>query len=326
MSTALLELGLFSAKIFITVIFILILLVGILVLLGRGKGKTTGKINVKNINEKYSHIQETLYQEILPKKEFKKYLKKLKATETNDTSGKKKVFVLTFHGDMKASAVTSLSEEITAILSVATPNDEVVVCLESAGGMVHAYGLAAAQLARVRQQHIPLTVIVDKVAASGGYLMASVANKIIAAPFAIIGSIGVIVQLPNFHRLLKEKHVDFEQITAGTFKRTLTLFGVNTTEGREKLQQEVEEIHQLFKNAIQQYRPQIDILKVATGEHWLGMQALELKLIDEIKTSDDYLHACSKEAHLFKISYQSKKSWLEKLTTSANLLMQPSIL
>ena len=326
MLTALLELGLFSAKVLILVVFILVLLAGILALMSRGKGKTAGKISIKNINKKYSQITESLYQEILPKKEFKHYLKKIKATEKNKAAEKKNVFVLYFHGDMKASAGASLSEEITAVLSVATPKDEVVVCVESGGGMVHAYGLAAAQLTRIRQQQIPLTVIVDKVAASGGYLMASVANKILAAPFAIIGSIGVIVQLPNFHRLLQEKHVDFEQITAGSFKRTLTMFGHNTQEGREKLRQEVEDIHQLFKNAIQQYRPQIDIAKVATGEHWVGIQALELKLIDEIKTSDDYLQTYSKEANIFKISYQTKKSLLEKLTTSMNMLMQPSIL
>ncbi len=116
-----------------------------------------------------------------------------------------------------------------------------VVKVESAGGMVHAYGLAAAQLARIRAKNIPLTITVDKVAASGGYLMASVANKILAAPFAIIGSIGVIVQMPNFNRVLHDKHVDFEQLTAGAYKRTLTMFGHNTDEGREKLQEEIEE-------------------------------------------------------------------------------------
>jgi serine protease SohB len=185
--------------------------------------------------------------------------------------------------------------------------------------MVHTYGLAAAQLQRFRQHHIPLTVIVDKVAASGGYMMASIGNKILAAPFAIIGSIGVIVQIPNFHRLLKEKHIDFEQLTAGNFKRTLTLFGQNTDEGRDKLREEIEEIHHLFKNLIQEHRQQLDIEKVSTGEHWLGQQALELNLVDQLMTSDDYLLAKSRDTNVYEISYRTKKSFVEKLTSSVSL-------
>jgi serine protease SohB len=187
---------------------------------------------------------------------------------------------------------------------------------------VHAYGLAAAQLSRIREKKIPLTVTVDKVAASGGYLMACVANKILAAPFAIIGSIGVVVQMPNFHRLLKQKHVDFEQLTAGDYKRTLTMFGHNTEEGREKLQEEIEEIHHLFKDAIQANRPQIDIEKVSTGEHWLGTQAFSLRLVDKIETSDDYLVAKSEAANLYEISYETKKSLSQKLTAAANMAKQ----
>jgi serine protease SohB len=184
--------------------------------------------------------------------------------------------------------------------------------------MVHAYGLAAAQLARIRQRGIPLIVTVDKVAASGGYLMACIADKIFAAPFAIIGSIGVIVQLPNFHRLLKEKNIDFEQLTAGNYKRTLTLFGENTEAGREKLHQEIEEVHHLFKQLIHENRPQLDIEKVATGEHWLAKQAIEFKLVDELRTSDDYLLEQSNTANLFEVRYEVKKSFIEKLFTSVN--------
>ncbi|HLB57525.1 MAG TPA: protease SohB, partial [Gammaproteobacteria bacterium] len=268
-----------------------------------------------------------LLEEVLPKKEFKHYLKKQKKSRKIAAQRlQKNIFVVHFQGDIKASAVVALREEVTAILSIATPRDEVVICVESAGGMVHAYGLAAAQLSRIKQQKIPLTVIVDKVAASGGYLMACVANKILAAPFAIIGSIGVIVQLPNFHRLLKEKHIDFEQLTAGNYKRTITLFGHNTEEGREKLKEEIDEIHHLFKNAIQQNRPQIDIEKVSTGEHWLGTQAFDLQLVDELKTSDDYLFSQNKQAHLFEIQYQIKKSFIEKLSGSAQTLLKQTVL
>ncbi|HSW69686.1 MAG TPA: protease SohB [Gammaproteobacteria bacterium] len=314
---ALFQISIFSAKLLITVVFLLILLIGIISILSRSKEKLRGRITVKNLNQKYRETKEFLSAEILTKNQFKKFNKEQKKADKEkiksaDTNPQKNIFVLNFEGDIKASAVNALREEVTAILGVATIHDEVVVKIESAGGMVHAYGLAASQLMRIREQHIPLTVIVDKIAASGGYLMACVANKILAAPFAIIGSIGVIVQLPNFHRLLKNNHIDFEQITAGQFKRTLTLFGENTIKGREKMHEEIEEIHTLFKNLIKEHRPQIDTQKVATGEHWLGSQALELKLIDSLQTSDDYLYAHAQNAELYEICYYIKKSFAER--------------
>lgn len=324
---ALYQLLFFSAKLLILLIFLFILLIGIVSILSRGKDKLRGRITIKNLNQKYGEIKKTLSAEILSKTQFKKLNKEQKKADkakekiAGDTP-KKNIFVLHFDGDIKASAVTALREEVTAILGVATPHDEVVVKIESGGGMVHAYGLAASQLMRIRQQHIPLTVIVDKIAASGGYMMACIANKILAAPFAIIGSIGVVVQLPNFHRLLKNKQIDFEQITAGQFKRTLTLFGENTQKGRQKMHEEVEDIHRLFKELIKEHRPNLDIQKVATGEHWLGSQALELKLIDELRTSDDYLYAASQHAELYEICYHIKKSLAEKISSSARLLIR----
>jgi len=323
MLDALSQLSLFSAKAMILVILILVLIAGILSLFSRGKHQT--KLSIKNLNSNYQDIKKEFLHEMLSKKSFKKYIKENKQEEKTkktdaDTDAKKNIFILTFDGDIKASAVNSLREEVTAILNVATEKDEVLIRLESPGGMVHAYGLAAAQLSRIREKGISLIISVDKVAASGGYLMACIANKILAAPFAIIGSIGVIVQLPNFHRLLKEKKVDFEQITAGNFKRTLTLFGENTESGREKLHEEIEEIHSLFKNVIVEHRPQIDIDKVATGEHWLAKQAIELKLIDELRTSDDYLLEQSTKANLFEIHYKIKKTFSEKLLTNVHAL------
>lgn len=325
MSNAFLQLGIFTAEAIIITLLILVILVVFFMLLAKGKEKTRGKLVIKNLNKKFEDIKETLLAETLPKKEFKQFLKTQKAEEKAKQKAEQKpknIFVLTFHGDMKASAVSSLSEEISAILNIATPADEVVVRLESAGGVVHGYGLAAAQLMRIRARNIPLVIAIDKIAASGGYMMACIANKVFAAPFAIIGSIGVVVQLPNFHRLLKDKHIDFELHTAGEFKRTITLFGENTNEGREKLQHEIEDIHGLFKNLIHEYRQQVDIAKVATGEHWLGQQALGLKLIDEIKTSDDYLFEQIKHAEIFEINYEVKKPLFAKLSNSASMLRE----
>lgn len=317
------QLSLFAAKSFLVLIVIVLILIVFFVLLSKGKDRSKEKLTIKDLNEKLDEQSEEILHKTLNKKEMKKFHKEKKAAhKAAEKAPRKTLYILNFHGDIKASAVTGLSHELNAILKVATPNDEILVKIDSAGGMVHTYGLAAAQLMRIRAKNIPLTVAIDKIAASGGYLMACVANKIIAAPFAIIGSIGVVVQLPNFHKLLKEHHIDYEMYTAGEFKRTLTVFGENTAEGRKKLKEEIEEVHQIFKNLITDHRPQVDIDKVATGEHWLGQQALDLKLVDDIQTSDDYLLEKSKSAKLLEICYEVKKPMLSKLTSAAHSLRE----
>ena len=229
-----------------------------------------------------------------------------------------RTFVIHFDGDVAATAVEHLRIEITAVLTMATQNDEVVVCIESPGGMVHSYGLAASQMMRIRSAGIPLTAVVDRVAASGGYLMAAVANKIVAAPFAVIGSIGVVAQVPNVHRLLKKNDVDVEVLTAGKYKRTLTLLGENTDEGREKFRQELEDIHALFQEFVIDNRPDLDLNAVATGEAWYGTRALELRLIDELATSDEYSGQQCGEQDVFGVTWVETKKPLERLLDKAN--------
>lgn len=226
---------------------------------------------------------------------------------------KKRIFVLDFHGDIRATAVSSFREEITTVLSQATKEDEVVVRLESGGGMVPSYGLAASQLDRIKKKSIPLTICIDKVAASGGYMMACVADKIIAAPFAVIGSIGVVAQIPNIHRLLKKHDVDVELMTAGKYKRTLTMLGENTDEGREKFREELEETHELFKDFVGDHRPDLDIDAIATGEVWYGEPAVKIGLVDETKTSDEYLTSLLESAEIFTVSFAHKKTLPEKV-------------
>ncbi len=221
--------------------------------------------------------------------------------------------MLNFKGDIAAHAVASLREEITAVLSLASNKDEVLVRLESPGGMVHAYGLASSQLMRIKARKIPLTVCVDKVAASGGYMMACLADKLVAAPFAIIGSIGVLVQLPNFHRLLKKNEIDYETITAGEFKTTLTTFGEITQKGRDKVKQDVEDMHTLFKQWVKDHRPSIEIDKISTGETWVGIQAKERYMVDELKTSDECLVAACEDADVYEVEYELKKSIQDKV-------------
>ncbi|KUJ80242.1 protease SohB [Microbulbifer flavimaris] len=228
-----------------------------------------------------------------------------------------RLFVLHFDGDIKASALAQLREEVTAILQVAEPGDEVVVCLESPGGVVANYGLAASQLARVRSAGIQLTIAVDKVAASGGYMMACVADRILAAPFAMLGSIGVLAQLPNFNRFLKRYDVDFELFTAGEYKRTVTMFGENTEQGKEKFQSDLEEIHALFQHFVSEYRPQLDVAKVSTGEVWFGQRAVELGLVDELKTSDEYLTSRASDADLYQVEYKERKNIAKKMGLAA---------
>ncbi len=319
------HLGFFLAKALIIIFLVLFLVVMLLVIISRARDKVKGRLTIRNLNEKLDDIKEDLLSETLPKEEFKKFLKEKKKRHKEAKKNpitKPKVFVLQFQGDIQASAVAGLREEVTALLTIATPQDEVVVKLESGGGMVHSYGLAASQLQRIRDHHIPLTVAVDKIAASGGYLMASVANRILAAPFAIIGSIGVVFQLPNFNRVLQDKHIEFEQVTAGDYKRTLTIFGKNTEEGREKLRQELEEIHQQFKSVITEFRKDLDLKRVATGEHWLARQALELKLVDTLITSDAYLLQRSTTAEIYELNYEIKKSLSEKFRMSLQHWME----
>ncbi len=276
------------------------------------------ELEINCLNDKFDNMHEALQESVLSKDEFKKWLKeKKKADKTKEKQApRKRIYVIDFDGDIRASAVDELREMVSAILTSATRNDEVLVKIDSGGGMVHTYGLAASQLERLKRKEIPLTVAIDKVAASGGYLMACVASKIIAAPFAIIGSIGVVGQLPNFHRLLEKNNIDFEQHTAGAYKRTLTVFGKNTPAARHKFQQELEETHTLFKDFVSNNRSQVNIEQVATGEHWYGTQALDLKLVDVISTSDDYLLGSTQDADIYEISYTMKKSLVEKISSS----------
>ncbi len=318
------EYGMFLAKLSTVSIMLIVITGAIIFIVIRIKGDGE-HLNIKNINDKYETMSFMLNSQVLSKKNFKKYLKKhkqdQKEKEKKSTDERKKIFVLDFKGDIKASTVSSLREEITAILTIADKKDEVVVILESAGGTVHGYGLGASQLKRIRDKGIELTVAVDKVAASGGYMMACVAEKIIAAPFAIIGSIGVLAQIPNFHRLLKKMDIDFEQIAAGDYKRTLTLFGENTDKDREKLKEELEDTHHLFKEFVEDNRGQVDIDKIATGEHWYGKRAIDLNLVDELITSDDYLSSAAKDADIYEVKYERKKPVTEKLISmGANLI------
>ena len=318
--------GLFLAKMG-TVFGLAVLAALVLVSMGR-RGSPTDGLRVEHLNRKLETLSTRLRKAVEHKDIFKRHQKaRKKADKASDRERQQggdrpRMFVIDFKGDIRASATTSLRQEISAILKVASDRDRVLVRLENPGGTVHEHGLAASQLLRVKERGIPLAVAVDKVAASGGYLMACVADRIIAAPFAIVGSIGVIAQLPNFNRFLKDRGVDFEQITAGQYKRTLTVFGENTDEGRDKLKTELQEVHQLFKEQIKRHRPQVDLDGVATGEHWYGSQALELKLVDELGTSDDFLISSMDEYDIYSVKFQRKRTLPERLMGNLESLLR----
>ncbi len=335
------ELGLFATQTLLIVLGIIAIILVIAASAGqKSKGADEGFIEVRSINDRFDRYTaairklsdtEELAKERakLDKKAEKERVKAdkarakdvIKAAEkTSDiTSERPRTFVLSFEGDMMASQVEALREEISAVLPNAQACDEVLLRLESPGGVVHGYGLAASQLSRVKDAGVTLVIAVDKVAASGGYMMACVGDRILAAPFAVLGSIGVVAQMPNFHRLLKKNDVDIEQFTAGEFKRTITMFAENTDKGRRKFESELEETHDLFKQFVSDNRQGIDIDKISTGEIWYGQQAIDVGLADEISTSDGYLQRMAKDRDLIEVRYKRKQKWVEKMGFAAEV-------
>jgi len=302
--------GLFLLKTLTVVIALLVIFAGFFSM----SRKPKPKLEINSLNEQYEHVNTLMSKEVLGEK-----VKKSKKSKEK----KPKLYLIDFKGDMKATQVEQLREEVSSILTVAKEDDEVVIRIESPGGSVNGYGLAAAQLQRLRDKNIPLTACIDKVAASGGYLMACVANKIIAAPFSIIGSIGVVAQIPNFHRWLKKKDVDVELLTAGEYKRTLTLFGENTDKDREKFQEDLEKIHTAFRQYVLSNRSQLNIDEVSTGEHWLATDAFKLRLVDTLQTSDEYLISKMAQYKAFKVSAHPKEPLINKLLKPAMQLLHP---
>ena len=328
------EYGVFLAKA-VTIVVAILLVVGFIIGSAARQKNSKDHLNIESLSEKYDDIKAQAESTLLSKDEYKQLAKERKKQEKREQkeaknadkqSAPNRMFVLDFDGSMNAEEVEQLREEVSAIICIAQENDQVLLRLESGGGVVHGYGLAASQLERIRQKGIKLTVSVDKVAASGGYMMACVADKIIAAPFAIIGSIGVIAQLPNFNKVLKNNNVDFEQHTAGNFKRTLTMFGENTAEGRTNFKEEIEDVHRLFKDFVSEHRPNLDIERVATGEVWYGKRAIEHNLVDEITTSDDFLISANESLDLYKVQFESRKTLAQKFGIAASTVLEKTLL
>jgi serine protease SohB len=314
--TVLFDVLAFAAKGFVVFATVALTTAVVVALLRRRRPFGAG-LRVRRLNESIERLGDAVRAELLPKRKIRKLLKGRKKARASAPAERPNVFVLDFKGDLFATAVRDLREEVTAITAAASPRDEVVVRLESAGGAVPHYGLAAAQLVRLRDKALKVTVCIDRIAASGGYMMACVADRIVAAPFAIIGSIGVVAQVPNLHRLLKKHDVDFQEMTSGEFKRTVSVFGEITERGREKFQQELEDVHQLFKEFVKSQRPALDLDRVSTGEHWLARRALDLGLVDALQTSDEYLVARAAEASVYRVTFERPPTLRERLARTA---------
>ncbi len=308
----LIEFGIFFGKvliIFLAIAGILFVIAGLAL-----RSRLKPDFQIDDINEKLNEFERHLGSIVLDKKERKAAEREEKQRQkAADENPQRRIFVLDFEGDMEASHVKELSDEITAVLTIAKPGDEAVVRIESPGGVVHGYGLGAAEILRLKGAGLKVTACVDKVAASGGYMMACVADKIVAAPFAILGSIGVLAMVPNVHRLLKKHDVDYEEVSAGEYKRTVSILGEITEKGRAKFREQIEDTHVLFKDFVQTHRPTVDVTKVATGEYWYGVRALEMNLVDSLATSDEYLFQQRRSARIFAVKILPKRKLGEKL-------------
>ncbi|WP_235042328.1 protease SohB [Vreelandella profundi] len=314
------ELGTFLVQ---TAIVIALLVIGILLVTRSKQAKEHGlTLRVEQLNDQRIDRGRRLRLAIALPSARKKLLKKFRHDEKKRLKVQKneqptlpasRVWVLDFHGDLKASQTERFAQEISAIIDVASKDDEVVIRLESAGGLVHAYGLAAAQMDRLSAAGLITTVCIDKVAASGGYMMACTAQHIKAAPFAVIGSIGVVAQVPNIHRLLKKHDIDVELLTAGKYKRTLTVLGENTEEGKEKFLDDLENTHRLFKHYVSERRPAMDIDSLATGEIWYGSEALPQLLVDSVGTSEAYLTERMAQVQVYTVKLEAPKTMSRKL-------------
>jgi serine protease SohB len=287
------------------------------------------EIEVNSLNERYDDMRDAMNWTLLNKKERKALVKarkkeaKTMAKARRGQEPGKRIFVLAFKGDLRARAVKQLGAEIDAVLTIARPEtDEAVIRIESGGGTVTGYGLAAAEILRLRERKIKVTASVDQVAASGGYMMACAADRIVAAPFAIVGSIGVVAPVPNLHRLLKKNEIDFEEMTAGEFKRSISMLGEITPAGREHFQGKLEDTHGAFKAHVARCRPNVDIEKVANGDTWLASEAAPLGLVDEIATGDELLFRARDEARLYEVTTEARKNLLQQLLSGLGIAAQ----
>lgn len=247
----------------------------------------------KNLSNEYSSIEDS-YDSVLINKPIVD-----KSINLNDVvqEGAHNVFVIDYVGSMMASEVVYLTAKIDAIILKSNKDDEVVINITSPGGAVSGYGLVASQIKRLKTAGLKITATVDTVAASGGYMAAVVSDEIIAAPFAMVGSIGVVANVMIYEELLKNIGIQTNVYTSGDSKRTVVPSRVPNAEEEAKLEAQLEEIHSRFKDHVLSFRPDIDEDKVFTGQAFLAADAINFGLVDKIGTSDELLLNLYKDGH-----------------------------
>lgn len=309
----------------ITVVMAIVIIAGTIIRATKeGHEPSQGKLSITRLNKALEAIRLRMQQETLGKKALKKEVKALKEQhkkEDKSNDDKPNAYTIRFKGDIQASQVDALRQEVTAILTTAKAGEEVVISIESPGGAVPGYGLAASQILRLKEADLKVTACVDQVAASGGYMMACVADRILAAPFSIVGSIGVLSQVPNIHRFLKRFDVDVDVLTAGKHKAPMTLMGENTEEGKQKHVQDLNAIHTRFKELVKLHREELNIDDVSEGDFWLAEDALKLNLVDEISTSDAYIMSLCAQANVYRVQWQPHKSFEQRIKGATSALM-----
>lgn len=211
--------------------------------------------------------------------------------------------VLRFEGDTMATGRQDFARMVDEVLHNKERIQRVIVVVNSPGGGVSVYGQMFAGMERMRNAGVDVTACVDTYAASGGYLMSVPAQRIIAAPFAMVGSIGVVSEFMNFNKLLRRLGVEPMTITAGELKRTVTPLSEVTEENKAAYKAQLEAIHRQFIAVVKKYR-EVDADRVCTGNHWTAAESVELKLnlVDGLATSQEYLFEANQTEDLVTIS------------------------
>lgn len=277
----------------------------------KGKAQNEQKIALKSYEKRYYEALTPQVREFVEKKDLTALKKAQKAAQKEKGSC---LYVIDFDGDMQASNTVQLAETTSCLLPLLRSTDKVLVRVKSSGGLVPHYGYAASQLSRLRSK-ASLTVAIDHIAASGGYLMACVAHEIIAAPFAIVGSIGVVGLVPNVHPLLKNHGIDVHEHTAGEYKRSLSPWAAVTPEKVQRYEHELSMTHELFQEFVQQYRPNLEPEVLQTGEYRYAARSVgDTGLVDKVQSSDDFIAEHLPKYHVIFVTCREEKSVWQRLS------------
>jgi protease-4 len=176
----------------------------------------------------------------------------------------------------------------------------VVLRVNSPGGVVGPTQEIHQALMRVREAGKPVVVSLGSVAASGGYYAAVAGDRIFANPGTLTGSIGVIMQMANVDNLFKKVGVDYVVVKAGRYKDLGNFSRPMTGDERRVLQTLLDDVHAQFIDAVADGRKldRAEVVKFADGRVFSGVQARDLKMVDELGSLEDAVNHAAKLAGL----------------------------